>query len=153
MIAAVWSFACGLVFSVGLCLSGMTRPSKVLGFLDVTGAWDPSLLVVMATGLALLVPAWRWLARREAPLLGGPLPGPPAHALDARLVGGAALFGVGWGLGGYCPGPALVGLASGMRAPLVFCAAMAAGMYACQFADAWMGRSDAAQLGAPPECS
>jgi uncharacterized membrane protein YedE/YeeE len=125
---ALLAFVSGIVFSVGLCFSGMTRQSKVLGFLNVKGDWDPSLLFVMAGAVGVHAIAWQIARRSKAPVLGGSFPEKVAPKLDARLLGGAALFGAGWGLGGFCPGPALVSLGTGAVAPLVFCVAMAIGM-------------------------
>jgi uncharacterized membrane protein YedE/YeeE len=128
----VVSFLSGLLFAAGLALSGMTRPSKVLGFLDFTGDWDPSLMFVM--GGAIGVHVWfsqralRSIKARGRPLLADSFHVPAATPIDARLVGGAALFGAGWGLAGYCPGPALVSLAHPMPAGLAFVSAMVAGM-------------------------
>lgn len=115
----------GLLFGVGLCLSGMTDPHNVLAFLDVAGHWSPKLAGVML-GAVLVHGAWlRWGTRR-APSASFSLA--PSGRVNAALLGGAALFGVGWGLAGYCPGPAIVALGSGAIAPLVFVAAMLAGM-------------------------
>jgi uncharacterized protein len=121
-------FLCGALFSAGVCISGMVRPSKVLGFLDFGGAWDPSLLLVMASALALHVIAWRIVKRMTGPRLGGAFPGAASSVIDVRLVAGAALFGVGWGLSGFCPGPALVSLVSGTTASFVFVGSMLAAM-------------------------
>ncbi len=118
----------GALFSAGVCVSGMVRPSKVLGFLDLGGAWDATLLVVMVTALALSVIAWRIVAHMAAPRFGAVFPGPPSKTIDLRLVGGAMLFGVGWGLSGYCPGPAIVSLVSGVPASFVFVGAVIAGI-------------------------
>lgn len=118
----------GLVFGLGLGVSGMTRPAKVLGFLDVTGDWDPSLVLVMAGAIAVHAAFYRLVRRRSRPLFDAHFHVPTRRDLDARLVGGAALFGVGWGLGGYCPGPALVSVVTGQTGPLVFVGAMLAGM-------------------------
>jgi uncharacterized membrane protein YedE/YeeE len=129
---------CGALFAAGVCISGMVRPSKVLGFLDFGGAWDATLAVVMASALAIQVIAWRLVARARAPRFGSAFPGPPASVIDLRLVGGAALFGLGWGIAGYCPGPAvvslvsLVSLVSGARGSFVFVGAMAVAMLAYQ---------------------
>jgi len=128
--SAFAAFASGLLFAVGLAVSGMTRPSKIIGFLDVAGAWDPSLLLVMGAALPFLFAAWRIAQRRSAPFLGGIFPGPARTGIDARLVGGAALFGVGWGLSGFCPGPAIVSAASGAVPALLLLAGMSAGMLA-----------------------
>jgi uncharacterized membrane protein YedE/YeeE len=125
---AIIPLVCGALFSAGICLAGMVRPSKVIGFLDFAGAWDATLLVVMTSALSLHVVAWQIVKRLRAPRLGGAFPGPPSSVIDARLVGGAALFGIGWGLSGYCPGPAIVSLVSGATASVVFVGAMLAAM-------------------------
>lgn len=117
----------GLLFGSGLAISGMTSPDKVLNFLDVAGQWDPSLALVMGAALAISVPAFAWLRRRGCTLGGEALPAPPSSAIDARLLIGSAVFGIGWGLAGYCPGPALANLAHGLSEAVVFVAAMLAG--------------------------
>lgn len=124
----VIAFGCGVLFAVGLGVSGMTHPAKVLSFLDFTGDWDPSLACVMGAGLLVNLLLFRVVLRRGAPLLGGFFSLPAERTLDARLLGGAAIFGVGWGLGGFCPGPALVSAASGATPVLAFVAAMVATM-------------------------
>jgi uncharacterized membrane protein YedE/YeeE len=126
---SVVAFLSGLVFSAGLCVSGMTRPSKVLGFLDVFGSWDPSLALVMLGAVSVSAIGFRIARRRVGPVLGGEfsIPG-PGRALEARMIAGAALFGVGWGLSGLCPGPAVVSLAGGQMGAFVFLVAMAVGM-------------------------
>lgn len=126
VIAAV----CGALFAAGVCISGMVRPSKVLGFLDFGGAWDPSLMLVMGSALALHVVAWRLVKTARTPRLGGAFPAMPAQVIDARLIGGAALFGLGWGISGYCPGPAVVSLVSGATSSFVFVISMFAAMAA-----------------------
>lgn len=122
------SFACGLIFGLGLVLSGMANPAKVIAFLDVAGDWDPSLALVMAGAIAVVLPGYKLLQTRPAPLLAKTFNWPGKAELDGRLFGGAALFGMGWGLGGYCPGPAIVAL--GLVAPgtILFIIAMLAGM-------------------------
>src|SRR6185503_14544109 len=92
----------GALFGAGVCISGMVRPSKVLAFLDFGGAWDASLLVVMGVALALHVGVWRVVKHMRAPRFGGAFPGPPSPIVDVRLVGGAVLFWIGWGISGYC---------------------------------------------------
>ncbi len=129
---AATALVCGGLFAAGVCISGMVRPSKVLGFLDFGGHWDPSLLVVFATALAIHALAWQLVKRASGPRLGAAFPDPPSRTVDLRLVGGAALFGLGWGLAGFCPGPAVVSLVSGARGSLVFVAAMVVGMLAWQ---------------------
>ena len=114
------AFVCGGLFAAGVCISGMVRPSKVLAFLDLGGAWDASLLLVMAVALTLHAIAWRVVRTRAT------YPGPPSTTVDLRLVGGAALFGLGWGISGFCPGPALIATLSGATSSLVFLACVAA---------------------------
>jgi hypothetical protein len=123
------SFASGLIFAIGLGLGGMTRPAKVLAFLDVAGGWDPSLALVMAGAIAAYAPFARWALGRRAPLVADAFRLPTRRDIDAALVFGAALFGLGWGIAGYCPGPALVSLASGAGGVFVFVGAMLAGMW------------------------
>jgi len=118
----------GLVFGIGLIVAGMTDPAKVLGFLDLAGRWDPSLALVMAGAILVALPAFRVAARRRQSLLGEPMHLPTAARIDRRLVLGSLAFGAGWGLAGFCPGPALASLATGAVQPLIFCAAMLAGM-------------------------
>jgi uncharacterized protein len=118
----------GLVFGIGLIISGMADPSKVLGFLDLAGAWNPSLAFVMAGAVGVGLVAFAFARRRGRSLLGAELQLPGARAIDVRLVVGGLLFGVGWGLAGFCPGPALVALGAGQGKALVFVAAMLAGM-------------------------
>nr|WP_315235267.1 DUF6691 family protein [uncultured Albidiferax sp.] len=118
----------GLVFGLGLIVSGMANPAKVLGFLDLAGVWDPSLAFVMAGAIAVAAVAFALARRRSHSLLGAPMQLPSARRIDRRLVIGSLLFGVGWGVAGFCPGPALVGLGMGADKALVFVAAMLAGM-------------------------
>ena len=118
----------GLIFGLGLIVSGMSDPSKVLGFLDLAGAWDPSLAFVMGGAIAVGTIAFSLAARRRDSLLGDVMRIPTATDIDTRLVLGGLLFGVGWGLAGYCPGPALTGLLTGGLKPTIFIIAMLAGM-------------------------
>ena len=118
----------GLVFGIGLIVSGMTDPSKVLGFLDVAGHWNPSLGLVMFGAIGVGIVAFRFASRRERSLLGDAMRLPTSRQIDRRLVFGGLAFGAGWGLAGYCPGPAVASLASGGAKPLVFFIAMLAGM-------------------------
>jgi uncharacterized membrane protein YedE/YeeE len=124
---AIVAFATGLVFGLGLIIAGMTDPAKVQGFLDLAGAWDPSLAFVMAGAIAVGLLAFRVAGRRQRALLGAPMRLPAARDIDRRLVLGSLTFGVGWGLAGYCPGPALASLTQGAK-PLLFVCAMLAGM-------------------------
>jgi len=120
----------GLVFGLGLIVSGMTDPSKVTGFLDLAGAWDPSLAFVMGGAIGVGLIAFRFARTRSHAIFGGPMQIPAARQIDRRLIFGALTFGVGWGLAGYCPGPALASLATGGSKPLIFTVAMLAGMAA-----------------------
>ncbi|WP_076865676.1 DUF6691 family protein [Bradyrhizobium mercantei] len=122
------SFVCGLIFGAGLLISGMTDPQKVLGFLDLFGAWDATLAFVMAGAVAVAASGFAIARRRAAPAFAARFLWPDRNDIDAPLVGGAILFGIGWGLAGICPGPALVNLA-GLSLPIVvFVAAMLVGM-------------------------
>jgi uncharacterized protein len=122
------SFVSGIVFAFGLALSGMTRPEKVIGFLNVAGDWDPSLMFVMVGAIGVHMYFARRALRMRAPLLVPAFAWPTPKNVDARLILGAAIFGVGWGLGGFCPGPALASLPSLMPSTLGFTAAMALGL-------------------------
>ncbi len=122
-------FAVGLLFGLGLILAGMTDPGKVLGFLDLAGLWDPSLALVMGGAIAVGVGAFAVARQRTQTFLGGALHLPTANAIDRRLVIGSLVFGVGWGLAGFCPGPALVAAGAGHWQAWVFAVAMLAGMW------------------------
>jgi len=129
MKTALTSFISGIVFALGLGISGMTRPIKVIGFLDFFGNWDASLAFVMLGAIGVYFIAYRLSRKMPAPMLGRAFSIPKRTDLDARLIAGAALFGAGWGLSGFCPGPAITALASGAAPVAVFVAAMAAGIY------------------------
>ena len=131
----------GLVFGIGLIVSGMSNPAKVIGFLDLAGKWDPSLALVMAGAIAVSFVPFQLAARRSRSVLGEPMRLPTASDIDRRLVLGALTFGAGWGLAGYCPGPALASLLSGSAKPVVFVAAMIGGMLLFQLLDGlWQAR-------------
>lgn len=121
------AFASGLLFGAGLLVSGMTRPAKVIAFLDPLGAWDPSLAFVMAGAVAVYAAGVRWSKSRHAALAAPLLSAPPASRIDRPLLVGSAIFGVGWGLGGYCPGPSLVALGAAGLGTLIFVGFMLAG--------------------------
>ncbi|MGQ3054275.1 MAG: DUF6691 family protein [Roseateles sp.] len=125
----------GVLFGLGLLLSGMADPAKVLGFLDLAGAWDPSLALVMAGAIAVGVVGFAVARRRSASLLGLPMKLPTASEIDRRLIGGSVLFGIGWGIAGFCPGPALVGLGMGEAKAAVFVLAMLVGMALFELAE------------------
>jgi uncharacterized protein len=122
------SLLSGLVFGLGLIVSGMANPAKVLGFLDLAGAWDPSLSLVMAGAILVGFFAFLVAKNRTRSFIGAEMKLPTASAIDRRLLAGSALFGAGWGLAGFCPGPGLVGLGMGEPKALVFVAAMLIGM-------------------------
>lgn len=121
------AFGVGLLFGVGLVVSGMTRPEKVLAFLDLAGRWDPSLAFVMGGAVAVAAVGFAVARRREVSWLGAPMPSLPTRGVNAQLLVGSAVFGVGWGLGGFCPGPAVVTAGAGSTRALVFVAAMLVG--------------------------
>ena len=123
------SFTVGLIFGLGIALSGMINPAKVLNFFDVAGTWDPSLAFVMGGALATTALGYRFVLRRDAPLLEPRFQLPTARDIDARLVGGAALFGVGWGIAGFCPGAAVPALGTGRWEVALFVAALLAGLW------------------------
>ena len=127
------SLAAGLIFGLGLILSGMSNPAKVLGFLDLFGAWDPSLSFVMGGAIAVGVIAFGLTRRRTKSLLGLPMQMPTVTQIDKRLIIGSAVFGIGWGLAGICPGPALVLLGAGSIQSAIFVLAMIAGMALFEF--------------------
>jgi len=123
-------FLVGLLFGLGLLLSGMTDPGKVLGFLDLFGNWDPSLALVMCGAIGVGVFAFALAKKRTVSFLGGAMRMPTSSQIDRRLIVGALMFGAGWGLAGFCPGPALVSLAAGQPKAAVFVVFMVAGMFA-----------------------
>jgi uncharacterized protein len=129
MKALLTSFASGMVFALGLGISGMTRPSKVIGFLDFFGSWDASLSFVMIGAICVYFVAYRWSRGMASPVLAVGFSVPSRTRLDRRLIVGAAIFGAGWGLSGFCPGPAITSLASGAPSIILFIAAMALGTY------------------------
>ncbi|MGH8634378.1 MAG: DUF6691 family protein [Burkholderiales bacterium] len=132
---AVSAFAVGLLFGVGLILSGMTDPSKIIGFLDLAGAWDPSLAFVMGGAVLVGFVAFRVARKLTVSFLGGAMHLPAARHIDRELIFGSLAFGVGWGLAGYCPGPAVVALGAGQDKAVVFVIAMIAGMALYEAAD------------------
>lgn len=119
---------CGLLFGFGLALSRMVDPARVIGFLDIAGQWDPTLAFVMGGALLITIPGFRMVLKRQQPVLAEAFELPGSQAIDWRLVGGAVVFGIGWGIGGLCPGPALVNLITGMPQIYLFVVSMIAGM-------------------------
>lgn len=125
---AVFAFLSGGLFGAGLFVSGMTDTTKVQGWLDIFGAWDPTLAFVLGGAILPMLVAWRVAEARQTAFLGSPIPARPQPILDARLLGGSALFGAGWGLVGLCPGPAMASISYGGPEGMVFLAAMIVGM-------------------------
>lgn len=123
----VYALLAGALFGLGLAVSGMTNPDKVLNFLDLAGDWDASLALVMGGALMVAVPGFAWVQRRGRTIAGTALPAPPPPRIDAPLLVGSALFGIGWGITGLCPGPALANLAHLSLEPVVFVAALVVG--------------------------
>ena len=138
----ITSLLAGLVFGLGLIVSGMADPAKVLGFLDLAGAWDPSLAFVMGGAIAVGVIAFALAGRRSRSWLGAEMRLPSARQIDSRLVAGSALFGVGWGIAGFCPGPALAALGAGEAKAVAFVAAMVAGMAIYEYLESRRPRSE-----------
>jgi uncharacterized membrane protein YedE/YeeE len=134
------SFLAGLLFGVGLIVAGMANPAKVIGFLDLAGAWDPSLALVMAGAITVGAGAFALMRNKTRTLLGAPVRLPTARNIDRPLVLGSLVFGVGWGLAGICPGPALVLAGYGAIKGLVFLAAMLAGSALFEFLEEFVGR-------------
>ncbi|MGB0954976.1 MAG: DUF6691 family protein [Panacagrimonas sp.] len=128
----------GLLFGAGLSIGGMTDPAKVIGFLDLAGAWDPSLAFVMGAALCITVPSFQLLGKSEKPLLEARFFRPTRTDLDVRLLAGATLFGVGWGIAGFCPGPAIASLSSGSPLVIAFVLAMMAGMWLADRINQWL---------------
>ena len=122
------AFIAGLIFGLGLLLAGMANPSKVLGFLDLAGTWDPSLALVMAGAIAIALLPFTLARKRQQSLLGLPMQLPNKREIDCRLIGGSLLFGIGWGIAGICPGPAVAILLTGHWQVILFVAAMLIGM-------------------------
>ena len=133
--AVLAAFASGALFGCGLAVSRMTDRSVVLGFLDVAGDFDPTLLFVLAAAVAVTAVAFRFVLRQPSPAFADEFRLPTGRAVDGRLLGGAAMFGIGWGLAGFCPGPALVGAAAGLRDAWIFLPALLAGSFCSALVD------------------
>jgi uncharacterized protein len=133
------AFSSGVIFGLGLAVSEMTDPARVTGFLDLAGAWDPTLVFVMGGALLISLPGFALILRRPRPLLGAEFMRPTKKDIDAPLVGGAAIFGVGWGLSGFCPGPAIAALSTLSPAVVLFVAAMIAGQWLASRAELRLG--------------
>jgi uncharacterized membrane protein YedE/YeeE len=135
------ALAVGVLFAIGLGISGMTRPEKVFGFLDVFGRWDATLIFVMAGAVIVHFVAFRFIVRRKSPLFSADWHLPQKTEITFRLIGGSFIFGVGWALAGYCPGPALTSLASFQIRPFIFFVSMILGMFLFRVADRLFSRA------------
>ncbi|MDW3223827.1 MAG: DUF6691 family protein [Paracoccaceae bacterium] len=129
----ILSYVVGLIFGVGISISGMANPAKVLNFFDIAGTWDPSLAFVMGGALAVTALGYHFILQRPAPILANGFHLPTRRDLDLPLIGGSAVFGVGWGIAGFCPGGALPAIGTGRSEVLIFVAALIAGIFAAKF--------------------
>lgn len=143
----------GVLFALGLSIGGMTEPANVIGFLDVAGDWRPALAFVMVGAISVSAVAWLVAKKRRAPFVGEAFVLPSRRDLDLGLLGGAALFGVGWGLGGYCPGPGVVALMSGSLSAVVFVGSMLAGTWLAILGERWLGGARASASSDQPSPS
>lgn len=134
------SYLIGLIFGVGIAISGMANPAKVLNFFDIAGTWDPSLALVMGGALVTTFIGYKLVFGRSAPVLADGFQVPTSRTIDSRLVGGAAVFGIGWGIAGFCPGGALPALGTGRPEVFVFVAALVAGILAAKFLQSTLTR-------------
>ncbi|WP_149866277.1 DUF6691 family protein [Tropicimonas marinistellae] len=134
----ILTYVIGLVFGLGISISGMSNPEKVLNFFDITGTWDPSLMFVMGGALVVTFFGYRWVLKRPGPSFDQIFHLPQNRALDTKLIGGSAVFGVGWGLSGFCPGGALPAIGTGRSEVLIFAAALIAGMGLARFINTHM---------------
>lgn len=126
----IFALFTGLVFGTGIAISGMMNPAKVFNFFDIAGTWDPSLAFVMGGAVIITFIGYRLVWRRDAPLFGGRFQIPTSNAIDARLIGGSAIFGIGWGIAGFCPGAAIPALGTGRWEVVLFLVAVTVGFYA-----------------------
>ena len=143
------AFLSGIVFALGLGVAGMTRPEKIIGFLDVSGSWDPDLLLVMVGAIVVTALSFRYILMRPVPMAAQQFYLPTKNAIDKRLISGAAVFGIGWGIGGFCPGPAVVSLVTGAPSVWVFVVSMLIGMKLFQ----WMEQTSTTQIEQPLSAS
>jgi hypothetical protein len=149
MVRQLTAFFTGLVFGIGLIIAEMTNPAKILNFLDLAGSWDPSLAFVMGGAVVVTFVGYRMLKGRDRPILDTRFHWPGLRNIDARLVGGSAVFGIGWGMVGLCPGPALTMTGLGGTGLIIFLVAMTVGMIGVNIADRATGRRPAAGASGP----
>ncbi|MEL6645455.1 MAG: DUF6691 family protein [Pseudomonadota bacterium] len=138
----VFTYVIGLMFGIGISLSGMANPAKVLNFFDIAGSWDPSLMFVMGGALITTFVGYRWVLGREAPVFAPAFGVPTARQIDGKLIGGSAVFGIGWGIAGFCPGGALPALGTGRWEVFAFVAALIVGILLAKFLQS-IGRPEA----------
>jgi len=131
----LWALICGIIFGLGLVISGMANPAKVQNFLDLFGTWDPSLAFVMGGAIAVTAPGYRYILKRPSPLAHTTFHLPTSRDLDPKLLSGAAIFGAGWGLSGFCPGPAITSLSMLNMGTVIFVIAMVIGMWGAKVVD------------------
>jgi uncharacterized membrane protein YedE/YeeE len=141
-----------MLFGLGLCIGGMTQPARITGFLDFAGAWDPSLLFVMIGAIGVYLPLYRVITRRKHPIFDPAFALPTRNDINTRVIAGAAVFGVGWGLGGYCPGPALTSLATGYAPVIVFTLALIVGIVLFSAVESVLKTRGEARLTQTEEC-
>ena len=137
----VISYIIGLIFGFGISISGMANPAKVINFFDFAGEWDPSLAFVMAGGLLVTLLGYKYILAQPAPWLNANFDLPKRQLLDAKLIGGSALFGIGWGIAGFCPGGAIPALGTGKMEVIIFCIAMVAGIWATKLVTSFFSPS------------
>lgn len=142
---------CGLIFGTGILVSGMANPAKVMNFFDIAGTWDPSLALVMGGALLVAFPGYRLVLRRSGPLVGDGFQLPARDGIDLRLTGGAALFGIGWGIAGFCPGAALPALGTGRAEVFIFVLALVSGILLARLLQRSPARPPAAETRGGPE--
>ena len=138
------SFLAGFLFAFGLAMSGMTQPSKIINFLDVTGQWDPSLMMVMVGAMGVYMVFYRISLKQKAPFFSSEFRLPTQKQIDKKLVMGSGIFGIGWGLSGFCPGPAITSLVTGSSEVLIFVGALALGIYLANFFESFLSKTTAA---------
>ncbi|MGJ8596266.1 DUF6691 family protein [Sulfitobacter sp.] len=141
----IFSYLCGLIFGVGIAISGMANPAKVLNFFDISGTWDPSLAFVMGGALIVTFIGYRFVLKRPAPTFAETFQLPTRSDLDLPLIGGSAVFGVGWGIAGFCPGGALPALGTGRSEVFIFVAALLVGIIAAKALQAILSNRNQAQ--------
>lgn len=145
------AYCIGLIFGLGIMISGMANPAKVINFFDIFGTWDPSLMFVMGGAVVTTFIGYRWILAGGKPLLSARFDLPTVTRIDPMLIGGASIFGIGWGISGFCPGGAIPAIGTGRMEVLVFMVALIGGLIVTRFARAAASASGAKMMGQPPE--